>query len=110
MANQVYSLRIYAQGSLVPSSGVTGPLVPSGLVYVVRDMDIVRRSSGSTDELVVYAQTLGLLVNVVAGVLDAGQNYHWRGRQVYNEGEQVGVQSLVGTWDVAISGYQLTLP
>jgi hypothetical protein len=110
VARDVYSLRIFSQGGLIPASGVVGPLVPAGLVYVVRDMDIVRRTTGSTDELVIYNQTLGLLVNVNAGMLDTGQNYRWRGRQIYNEGEQFGVQSIVGTWDVAVSGYQLTLP
>lgn len=110
MSRDVYSLRIFATGSLIPATGKVGPVVPSGFVYVLRDINVVRRSTGSTDEFVVYAATGGLLANVVVANLDPGSNFQWGGRQVYAQGEQIGFQSLVGTWDVMASGYQLTLP
>lgn len=110
MPRAVYSLRIFSSASLTNSAGTVGPLVPDNLIYVVRDIDVQRGSSGSTDELVIFSQTLGVLKNIVPGMLDAGGNWTWQGRQVYGPGEQVGVHAFVGTWAVAISGYQLTLP
>jgi hypothetical protein len=110
MAQAVYSLRIFASGGLSPGAGTVGPIVPTGLVYIVRDIDAFDDSGGSSDNMVVFNQTLGLLVSWQGPSLAAAGGYQWRGRQVYNEGEQVGVRSFVGTWSVAISGYQLTLP
>jgi hypothetical protein len=110
VAQPVYSLRIFAHGALTPAGGQVGPIVPNGFVYVVRDITIQRDSSGATDNLIVFNQVLGVLLNVVVGDLDAGGGFQWTGHQVYNEGEQVAFHAFVGTWGVACSGYQLTLP
>lgn len=110
MAAQVYSLRIFASAGLSPGAGTVGPIVPAGLVYIVRDIDAFDDTAGSTDNLIIFNQTSGVLVNWVGPGSAALGNWQWRGRQVYNEGEQVALRSFVGTWGVAISGYQLTLP
>lgn len=106
----VYSIRILATAGLTVASGFVGPIVPDGLVYVVRDID-ARSNTGITgDQLAFYNQTAGILwaPQLVAGGSDEG--FQWRGRQVYNPGERVMVQSFSGEWTVSISGYQLTLP
>lgn len=110
MARDVYSLRIFAAGGVNVAAGRVGPLVPNGLVYVVRDIDIWASSGANNDELIMYSQVLGALHvwKFTTGVSDG--NFSWRGRQVYNTGEQVAFQSLQGTWSIACSGYQLTLP
>jgi hypothetical protein len=110
MAQAVYSLRIFATGGLSPGAGTVGPIVPTGLVYIVRDIDAFDDTAGSTDSLIVFNQTSGILLNWLGPSIAANGAYQWRGRQVYNEGEQVAVRSFGGTWSVAISGYQLTLP
>lgn len=110
MAQAVYSLRIFASGGLSPGAGTVGPIVPSGLVYIVRDVDAFDDSAGSSDNLVIFNQVGGILVSWLGPSLAAAGSYQWRGRQVYNEGEQVAVRSFAGTWTIAISGYQLTLP
>jgi hypothetical protein len=110
VARDVYSIRILATGGLIPSSGVIGPVVPAGVVWVVRDIDAAAAGSTSPSQLLVIAQTLGILWNVQLPANVNGGYEGWRGRQIYAEGEQVGVQSLAGQWSVAISGYQLTLP
>lgn len=110
MAAYVYSLRIFASGSLSPGAGMVGPIVPDGLVYIVRDIDAFDDSAGSSDNLVVFNQLGGILVSWIGPSIASIGAYQWRGRQVYNEGEQVAFRSFGGSWAVACSGYQLTLP
>lgn len=110
MAAPVYSLRIFATGSLSPGAGTVGPIVPAGLVYIVRDIDAFDDTAGSADSLIVFNQLSGVLVNFVGPGSAALGNWQWRGRQVYNEGEQVALRSFGGSWAVAVSGYQLSLP
>lgn len=110
MPAPVYSLRIFAAGGVDAAAGLLGPLVPDAFNYVVRDIDVVERSGSLPAELLFTSQ-VGALLWVVernaAGDPIVGQ---WRGRQVFQPGERVGVQAVSGSWDVAISGYQLTLP
>lgn len=110
MAPPVYSLRIYAAGALTSGVGTVGPVVPAGLIYVLRDIDITRSTTGSTDQMDVFNPLGGVLWNLVPAVLDGGSNAHWRGRQVYIAGEQVAFRVFSGTWAVMASGYQLTTP
>ena len=110
MSRDVYSLRIFSVASLVPATGLVGPIVPSGFIYVVRDIDVVRRSTASGSQLEFFSPTLGLIAFISDAVLDLAFGWHWRGRQVYSPGERVGFQSVSGTWDITASGYQLTLP
>lgn len=109
-AQPVYSLRIFGHAGLTNAAGTVGPLVPAGLVYVVRDITVSRDTTGSTDNLIVFNQTEGVLLNIVVGNLDPGNNFQWSGRQVYGPGEQVGFHAFVGTWAIACSGYQLSTP
>lgn len=110
MAQAVYSLRIFSSAGLSPGAGTVGPIVPAGFVYIVRDIDAFDDTAGATDNLIIFSQTSGVLINWVGPSPAAAGCYQWRGRQVYNEGEQVALRSFVGTWGVSISGYQLTLP
>lgn len=110
MASAVYSLRIFAHGGLVAAGGKVGPIVPAGLIYVLRDIDVRETTGAAGADMFVFNQVGGILwlpIQPPAGQLPAWQ---WRGRQVYAEGEQVGFQAFAGTWSVAASGYQLTLP
>lgn len=110
MARDLYSFRIFAHASLTPAAGTVGPVVPSGLVYVLRDMDVRCDSAAAGDTLVVFNQAGGLLWVAVFDASINGFVYQWRGRQVYAVGEQVGFESFQGTWAIAASGYQLTTP
>lgn len=110
MAQPVYSLRIFATGGLTPGAGVVGPIVPAGFVYVLRDIDMFEETAAGSTILTVRNQTGGVLIQVQAGTTISSRNWEWRGRQVYNEGEQVAFLAVVGQWSVAASGYQLTLP
>lgn len=110
MARAVYSLRIFASGGLIPGSGIVGPVVPTGLVYVLRDVDVVELTGATGTAFQLYSQVAEPMWAVVHNAAGGITQAQWRGRQVYNEGEQVGFQSVSGTWSVAASGYQLTLP
>lgn len=110
MARDVYSIRIFATGDLEPAAGVVGPIVPAGLVYIVRDIDVFEFSSVANAELLVYSPVLGPIYTPTRSASGVPSDWQWRGRQVYNEGEQVGFLSLLGKWAVMASGYQLTLP
>lgn len=110
MARDVYSIRIFAHASLTSAGGTEGPVVPAGLVYVLRDIDIVELSGSGTAAFQVLNPLAGVLwVYQRASTLDSAYA-GWRGRQVYGPGEQVGFEAASGTWSVMASGYQLTLP
>lgn len=109
MARSVYSLRIYS-GVVDPAAGIVGPIVPAGLIYIVRDIDINGVTGAVGDVMTVQNPTLGNLFIVRVTTARSGDNWQWRGRQVYAEGEKVGSESFVGTFHVCISGYMLTLP
>lgn len=106
----VYSLRIFGHGGLVASAGTVGPIVPDSFIYVVRDIDVVEETGVGTPAMVVKNQTLGFLTVFSRPSGDPTGHYQWQGRQVYGPGEQVGFEVFSGTWAIACSGYQLTLP
>lgn len=110
MARTVYSTRLYASAGLTAAGGVVGPVVPAGLLYVLRDLDVAEVSG--------TAGTIMIAINQAGGQLWAAQRtaatplgtFQWSGRQVYGAGERVAFQVFSGTWAIAASGYQLTLP
>ena len=111
MASQpVYSLRIFSQGGLLPASGVVGPTVPAGLVYVLRDVDACDATFTAGDEMAFLSPTNNPIVFFRATVSVPGENFSWRGRMVFGPGEKIGFESFQGAWNVVASGYQLTLP
>lgn len=107
---KLYSLPIYVAAAQTSGVGAVGPIVPAGLVYVLRDIDVTEQSD--------TAGALVIVLNSAGGVLWAAKRettgelgyYEWRGRQVYTAGEQIVFRVLSGTWDIMASGYQLTNP
>src|SRR5579864_3139287 len=110
MPRDVYSIRIFATGGLTAAAGTVGPTVPAGLVYVLRDIDAYETTGTVGANFVVLNQTRGWLWGGFRATSSALETPQWRGRQVYAEGEQVGFLVGSGTWAIAASGYQLTLP
>ena len=107
---KLYSLPIFTSSGLTLGAGTVGPVVPAGLVYVVRDLDVFCDSAGASDNLIMFNQVGGVMLNIIKASLAADGSYAWRGRQVYSAGEQVAFHAFVGTWAIACSGYQLTNP
>lgn len=102
----VYSIQIM---SLAPALPVNTIEVPDGSRIIVRDIDAVE-ISGTVDALLV-------VLNAAGGYLWAANrftepsnyNAQWRGRQVYNPGQSIVAQVVSGTWEIQMSGYQLSL-
>lgn len=109
MAN-VYSVKIWQEGFV--TGVITGPTVPAGYVWVVRNITV---RTGATP----IAET-GLVEFWVAGVfpiagwsqdeLRGAQWVSWDGHQVLNPGEQITCQANSPGAAWMMSGYQLTLP
>lgn len=110
MARDVYSLRIFSTASLDVAAGTVGPVVPDGLVYVLRDIDAWELTGDGSTGLEVVSPTVGVLIFWQGGTTVPDRQFAWRGRQVYGPGEQVGFVVTAGIWSVTASGYQLTLP
>jgi hypothetical protein len=110
MARDVYSIRIFSTGGLTSAAGTVGPVVPAGLVYVLRDMDAVEITGATSAQLEVLNPTLQPLWFINTANPQIAANFQWRGRQVFGPGEQVGFHAFSGAWSLMASGYQLTLP
>lgn len=110
MPPPVYSQRIFATGLLVSSVGRVGPVVPAGEVWILRDIDAVEFTGTRPASVFAYNQVGGLMWSIAAQPSDVAGYFAWRGRQVYNEGEQVGFSVGAGTWAIGASGYLLTAP
>lgn len=110
MARPLYSLRIFAAGSMTNAAGIVGPVVPPGLIYVLRDIDVVEISGGGTGAFQAMNPLGGVLWIFQRGSTLNSADGQWRGRQVFDEGETVGFTAVTGTWSAMASGYQLTKP
>lgn len=95
--------------SLAPALTINTVTVPDDVRLVVRDIDAVEVSGTANSTLVVYNAAGGLLWT--ADRLAAAGNFNaaWRGRQVYTPGQLIKVQVVSGTWEIQISGYELSL-
>jgi hypothetical protein len=90
----------------LPTNTVT---VPDGSRIILRDVDLWDASGGGGNIFQVFSAAGGVLFAVETDNTVNGRRFQWSGRQVYNPGESIEFQPLVGTWDVQASGYQLTL-
>lgn len=105
MARPVYSIQIMSLAPALANNIVT---VPDGARIIVRDLDAIELSGVTSSAVQFY--------NAAGGVLWASSRsasgiwqVAWRGRQVFNPGQSIRFQVVSGTWNVQISGYELTL-
>ena len=100
----VYSVRFLAGVSSIGSIDIPTYTVPAGHVAVVRDIDLVLGTSGSAP---IFTGANGnWLVRWVAGA--ANEVKSWRGRQVYEAGEQFAMYMDHQVTHYQVSGYLLT--
>lgn len=107
MARAVYSVQLMSLAPVLPSQTV---VVPDNVKIIVRDVDVYENSGNVNAELVVDSAAGGTLWAALWVTHPLYSGWQWRGRQVYNPGESIRVQSLVGSWSLQMSGYELTLP
>lgn len=106
MALPVYSVRLFEALGL---EDVVSFTCVEGFTTVIRDVDIFFYAH-DTESGFSLAGALGQYFWVVTVPAGDGTTLQWRGRQVFNPGDTVGVGVGPGQVDVTISGYQLSLP
>lgn len=102
----IYSKRLLSAGGL---GGSISETVPSGVIWVVRDIDAVC-DSGSDAQFEVHGA--GGVTFWYAQYVPGNPDFWfgWRGRQILYAGEILTAVALSESWDVTISGYELTSP
>jgi hypothetical protein len=108
MAPPIYSERFVSESGA--GTGIYGPTVPVGQVFIVRDVDLFEETAAGGVFAYLANQTGGVLWAFQAGTTIATRYAGWRGRQVFAEGELVQVHVVNGLWDIAVSGYMLSAP
>jgi hypothetical protein len=102
----VYTVRFYA-GNLDSDGAHTLFTVPSGYIWVLREIDALCHSAGSNSLFIERVDGL-----TITGVIDPTTNVanQWTGRCVLEPGEEFEAYIGAGNWDLYLSGYQLSLP
>jgi hypothetical protein len=86
---------------------VTCFVVPTGEVWIVRDIDAYNNSgSSAADCYFVDAISNGTFYYAKNAAVSK-DSVQWRGRQVFGAGGSVYVNPNGNTWDIRISGYKL---
>lgn len=101
----VYSTQFIVEHGL---NGTAAFTCPSGLVMVVRDMDIWNGAGGISSAFLKGGAGQAIWARHWA-TGDGASHEEWRGRQVILEGQDVSVQTDLAM-DVSVSGYLLSLP
>jgi hypothetical protein len=110
MSQRVYSVRHFSAGGLTAGAGTVGPVVPAGFVWVVRDIDALEITGSTPAQMEVLNPNFQPFWFIDRNFPQVGANFQWRGRQVFQAGEQIGFKAFSGTWSIMCSGYSLTLP
>lgn len=108
MARDVYSFRF------IQAHGLTGTVaytVPDDYIAVVRDVDSYIGSPLGLNNLYLHG-ALGQTIWWTTATIGESMYASFRGRQVYEPGEEIELEADVGltdAYDVTVSGYLLTL-
>ena len=105
MSRPVYSVNLYTDSLTVAGSQIAF-VVPAGHTYVVRDIRIWTNSS--TLQVLNMASTIGGPIFVQWQGTGASQNIELQGRLVFEQADQLEIATNGGTWNVKVSGYDLT--
>jgi len=113
MARQLYTLAIANGTSVVP--GYTSlNTCPDGFIWVVRDISVYFTDDLIESELVYWRFTIGggslPFWAPRPASMQSSRTYHWEGRQVINQGDDVGVETNLTDFGYSVNGYQLSTP
>ena len=106
MAAPAFSRRLFVQqGVSVPT---TAFVVPAGLVYVVRSIDVYVGSPLLTSQLLFKdGVTSAAWLSFVTEATQS-RSFTWTGRQVFEENDFLVIDPTDHPWDVRVSGYHLS--
>lgn len=113
MAQSVYTIRMWHLTSTAGGGTFTGPQVPAGFVWVVRDVRMVVPSISANNLAQAITISAGGSLYIcsspsfssVPGIL-----YEWHGRAVVQPGEFLVATTQSPNWVATVDGYQLALP
>lgn len=88
-------------------SGDHALTVPSGEVWVIRDIDVYADDFAPAEFYFIGASTQTIAYWQSSGA-STPSTYQWRGRQVFEPGETI-ILRATNAADVTMSGYRLTL-
>lgn len=101
----LYTVRFGAGGPSSTTGAHALGTVPSGRVWVVRDLEGYRTGAGAGIGLWHLGPVYGVEWNSAAGE----QTFQWEGRVVLLAGEALEFQLVSGTWYWIASGYELVV-
>lgn len=101
---RVYSQRLLHGGATASVSAI----VPAGYLWVVRDVAIFTGGEEIDDEF--NLAVAGAVIYYGGYSPSTWAYYHWEGRQVCNEGDELEFTATGEVWYVLVSGYALSLP
>ena len=107
MAAPVYSRRLLDHPY---TAGTVSATVPAGKVWVVTNITAVPRGSEVTGWTTYVATATGLIFALFSLLSADPRGQTWAGRVPLIAGEGLAVFQAVGSWDVIVSGYDLTAP
>jgi hypothetical protein len=91
-------------------TGRVGLVVPDGVVWVIRDIQVWEDGQEGPVPIYVVGSNNQIFWAFGADGTFNGSLGQWEGRVVLEAGQSMAVQPGGGTWDVTICGYQLTAP
>lgn len=111
MSSPVHSVALWSL-PFTSSTFVTGPTVPAGFVWVVRDIALVnfKQPYFALGFYAIGTNVRGFVFLRGNGQDRGGRDYQWRGRFVMEPGDQIWFEASDTGFEGVVSGYQLTLP
>jgi hypothetical protein len=98
----------------LPVAGSTGPIVPGGKVWVVRDVtvqtDMSKPYHQSGGQFYLTGGTPGFIWYMPADEYESNRYYHWEGRYVLAAAAQLNVMTQLITCHLHVTGYELASP
>jgi hypothetical protein len=101
----VYSKRFIGVGGLTGSASTA---VPAGKVWIVSDITVVVAATAGAPFLYIRAGGNAIIAYVTAPASGPALMSHTSGHHVMNAGEALFVGVSGGTFDVTVSGYELS--
>lgn len=107
----LYSTLLY-EAFFVPSGSASSATVPTGFVWVVRDIELA--TGGNPYQYLggisIFDDAGAVIFSVQAPWALGNSYYPWRGRQVLEAGDRLVLATIDTQWIARISGYVLSAP
>lgn len=114
MASNIYTQTLWQLGPTTVGGSVLGPAVPSGFLWVIRDIVLVSPGPdgiiASTPPGSLYVNTIPVAATPRQGTLQASVFRYEDLRQVITVNDSWGFTGPDAGWQLRVCGYQLSAP